>query len=59
MDVGWDGKETKKKYEIKVKNSHHISTEPLLNVIHDRRLRYGNLWSKAMDKPRAPAKPPN
>lgn len=49
----------KTKNEIKVKNSHHISTEPLLNVIHDRRLRYRNLWSKAMDKPRAPAKPPN
>ena len=36
--------------EIKVKKSHHISTEPLLNVIHDRGLRYRDLWSKAMDK---------
>jgi hypothetical protein len=33
------------------KEAHHISTEPLLYVIHDRGLRYGDLWSKAMDKP--------
>lgn len=40
--------------EIKVKKSHHIGTEPLLNVIHDRGLRYGDLWSKATDKPKTP-----
>ena len=42
--------EKESKREIKVKKSHHISTEPLLNVIHDRGLRYRDLWSKAMDK---------
>lgn len=40
--------------EIKVKKSHHIGTEPLLNVIHDRGLRHGDLWSKATDKPKRP-----
>lgn len=36
----------------KVKKSHHVSTEPHLYVIHDTGLRNGDLWSKAMDKPR-------
>lgn len=37
---------------MKVKKSHHISTEPLLYVIHDRGLSNGDLWGKATDKPR-------
>lgn len=40
--------------KIKVKRSHHIGTEPLLYVIHDRGLRYRDLWSKA--RPRGSAK---
>lgn len=43
-----------RKVKIKVKKSHHIGTEPLLYVIHDRGLRYRDLWSKA--KPRRSTK---
>lgn len=43
-----------RKVKIKVKKSHHIGTEPLLYVIHDRGLRYRDLWSKA--KPRGSTK---
>lgn len=43
--------------KINVKKSHHIGTEPLLYVIHDRGLRYGDLRSKA--KPRVAPKPHN
>lgn len=43
-----------RKVKIKVKKSHHIGTEPLLYVIHDRGLRYRDLWIKA--KPRGSTK---
>lgn len=41
----------KKENQCIKKKSHHVSTEPLLYIIHDRGLRYGDLKSKAMDKP--------
>lgn len=33
------------------KKSHHISTEPFLNVIHDWGLGKSELWAEVMGKP--------